>query len=157
MFFTERSNSTTRHPHQFVGRVAIHVSPLSIIVDTVGMHSGVATSATRGGWPDGWLAAKGLRRGVAVVVSCGFSPSERGKLSVDARPPCTRYLGTLYRCCYLRKPCERYLPPLIEGVRDNAQATKRTWEVIGDLCPWFNRFCRFKRVCRKISIPKCKI
>jgi len=92
MLFAERSNSTSRHPHQFVGRVAIHVSPLSIIANAVGMHSGVVTAATRGGWPDGWLAAKGLRRDAAVVVSCGFGLPEREKRSVDARPSCTRYL-----------------------------------------------------------------
>lgn len=80
VFFAGRSNSTSRHPHQ-VDRVAIHASLLSIIADAVGMHSGVATAADGGGWPDGWLAAKGLRRGAAVVVSCGFGPRKRQALS----------------------------------------------------------------------------
>jgi len=73
VFFTERSNSTSRHPHQFVGRVAIHASPPSIIANAVGMRSGVATRAACGGWPDGWLVAKGLRRDAAVVVPCGLA------------------------------------------------------------------------------------
>lgn len=127
MFFAGQSNSTSRHPHQFVGRVAIQASPPSIITDAVGMHSGVATVAARGGWLDGWLAAKGLRRGVAVVVSCGFgAPKERSSQSTrdhPARDTCT--------VSSLQPPCERHPPPRSKGcVIAREQPGRR--EVIGE-------------------------
>lgn len=57
VFFAGRSNSTGRHPHQSVGRVAIHASPpVSIIA-----HGGDAFGGgDGGGWGRlaGWLAGR---------------------------------------------------------------------------------------------------
>lgn len=148
MFFAGQSNSTGRHPHQFVDRVAIYASLPSIITDAVGMHSGVATVAAGGGWPDGWLAVKGLRRGVAVVVSCGFGgPKEGSSQSTRDHPARDTCIVPS-----LQPPCERLLPPPIEGARDSARTTRRTREVIGGMRGPRFTLIGFKRVCRNISI-----
>ncbi|EZA56228.1 hypothetical protein X777_02846 [Ooceraea biroi] len=90
------------------------------------MHSGVATRAARGGWPDGWLVAKGLRRGAAVVVPCGFgSPKEGSSQSTRDHPVRDTFIVTVVSTPSL-EPCEKhFLPPPIERVRDTARADEK--------------------------------
>ena len=106
--FARRSNSTSRHPLQFVGRVAIHATPLRVVFNggwwglSERYRGGCDDTAGRErttGWPASWMVRR-LVGWFAWVRGCVVAPplsflrefvSRKGALSRRATAPQETY------------------------------------------------------------------